>query len=60
MSSTKQTTRWTKDGKRFYSAKYVTNKYDRVFTLIPVKGSAKVLSFESWQAAKKAGFFKVS
>jgi hypothetical protein len=49
---------WTKNFKKFYNSSYQRTKKDRVFTLVPVKGG-KVYSFESWQAAVKAGFKKV-
>jgi hypothetical protein len=47
---------WVK-GKRQFLSRYVFAEGDRVFQLVPVK-SGKIYSFESWQAAKKAGWVK--
>jgi hypothetical protein len=36
-----------------------SKRHDRVFTLTPETGKGRIISFESWQQAKKQGWIKV-
>lgn len=47
-----------KKGKSQFKSNYLKTAKDRVFTLTDVK-TGRVISLESWQAAKKLGYEKV-
>jgi len=55
-----KTSHWThkKFKSPFYSRYVRTKSGDRIFELVNLK-SARVISFESWQMAKKLGWEKV-
>lgn len=45
--------------KNIYRGEYATTRREkRVFTLVPISGGGKPITFESWQEAKKNGWKK--
>ena len=48
-----------KKQKQLFKGSYVKTNKDRVFQLVSQDGK-KVISFESWQAATKAGWSKLN